>query len=58
MCDQAFTIQITAARQNETNTRLAQRSPLGKNAKSFLRRTGAHYPQGEPAAAQTLKIIE
>jgi hypothetical protein len=40
------------------NTRLAQRSPLGKNAESYLRLINAHYPMGKCAVGQTLKMIE
>jgi predicted Zn-dependent protease len=51
-------IELTAARKDDTYAKLAQRSPLGKNAESYLRLINAQYPQGEPAAGQTIKIIE
>jgi predicted Zn-dependent protease len=51
-------IQLITARKGDTYAKLAQHSPLGKNAESYLRLINAQYPQGEPAAGQTLKIIE
>jgi predicted Zn-dependent protease len=53
-----LTIKITTVKKGDTYTKLAQHSPLGKNAESYLRLINAQYPQGEPAAGQTLKIIE
>ena len=53
-----LTIKITTARKGDTYARLAQRSPLGKNAESYLRLVNEQYPQGEPAVGQTLKIVE
>ena len=37
---------------------LAQNSPLGKSAESYLRLINARYPSGEPQAGQRIKIIE
>ncbi|MDO8989560.1 MAG: M48 family metalloprotease [Sideroxyarcus sp.] len=51
-------IKLTSAKQGDTYAKLAQHSPLGKNAESYLRLINAQYPQGEPAAGQTLKVIE
>jgi predicted Zn-dependent protease len=53
-----LTITITTARKGDTYARLAQRSPLGKNAESYLRLINAQYPQGEPATGQPIKVIE
>ncbi len=53
-----LTIKLIAATKSETYAKLAQHSPLGKNAESYLRLINEQYPQGEPAAGQTLKIIE
>ncbi len=53
-----FTLNIVTAKKGDTYARLAQHSPLGKNAESYLRLINAQYPQGEPAAGQTLKVIE
>ena len=53
-----LTVTLTSARKGDTYARLAQHSPLGKNAESFLRLVNAQYPQGEPVAGQTLKVIE
>jgi predicted Zn-dependent protease len=51
-------IKLVIARKGDTYARLAQHSPLGKNAESYLRLINEQYPQGEPAAGQTLKIVE
>jgi predicted Zn-dependent protease len=53
-----LTIKLITAQKGETYARLAQRSPLGKNAEYYLRLINAQYPKGEPATGQTLKIIE
>jgi predicted Zn-dependent protease len=53
-----LTIKITTVKKGDTYAKLAHHSPLGKNAESYLRLINAQYPQGEPAAGQTLKIIE
>ncbi len=53
-----LTIKLITARTGDTYSKLAQHSPLGKNAESYLRLINAQYPQGEPVAGQTLKIIE
>ena len=37
---------------------LARNSPLGRNAVSHLRLVNGMYPSGEPAARQSLKVIE
>jgi predicted Zn-dependent protease len=47
-----------AAQAGRSILQLAQRSPLGKNAQSYWRLINAQYPQGEPAAGNTHKIIE
>ena len=51
-------IRLVTVRKGDTYARLAQHSPLGKNAESYLRLINEQYPQGEPAVGQTLKIIE
>ncbi|MBI5889778.1 MAG: M48 family metalloprotease [Nitrosomonadales bacterium] len=53
-----LTIKLITAQKGESYAKLAQRSPLGKNAESYLRLINAQYPQGEPATRQILKIIE
>jgi predicted Zn-dependent protease len=53
-----LTIKLIAAQKGESYAKLAQRSPLGKNAESYLRLINAQYPTGEPIVGQTLKIIE
>jgi len=51
-------IRIHAARQGDTYARLAQVSPLGKSAQSYLRLINAQYPDGEPQLGQRIKVIE
>ena len=53
-----LSIHIITARQGDTFARLAQNSPLGKSAESYLRLINARYPSGEPQAGQRIKIIE
>lgn len=51
-------INLITVKKGETYAKLAQHSPLGKNAESYLRLINAQYPEGEPVPGQTLKIIE
>jgi predicted Zn-dependent protease len=51
-------IRIITARQGDTYARLAQNSPLGKSAESYLRLINAQYPDGELQAGQRVKIID
>jgi predicted Zn-dependent protease len=51
-------IKLTTARKGDTYNKLAQHSPLGKNAENYLRLVNAQYPKGEPVAGQPLKVIE
>ena len=53
-----LTLKLITATKGDTYAKLAQHSPLGKNAESYLRLINAQYPQGEPAPGQTIKIIE
>jgi len=53
-----LSIHIITARQDDTFARLAQNSPLGKSAESYLRLINARYPSGEPQAGQRIKIVE
>ena len=53
-----LSIHVITARQGDTYTRLAQYSPLGKSAESYLRLINAQYPDGEPREGQRIKIIE
>jgi predicted Zn-dependent protease len=53
-----LSIKLITVKGGESYTKLAQHSPLGKNAESYLRLINAQYPQGEPVAGQTLKVIE
>jgi predicted Zn-dependent protease len=51
-------IKLITAKKGDTYAKLAQHSPLGKNAESYLRLINEQYPQGEPAVGQSLKTIE
>lgn len=53
-----FTLKLITAKKDDTYAKLAQRSPLGKGAESYLRLINAQYPQGEPTAGQPIKVIE
>ena len=53
-----FTLKLITAKKDDTYAKLAQRSPLGKGAESYLRLINAQYPQGEPTAGQSIKVIE
>lgn len=51
-------IRVIEARPGDTYARLAQNSPLGKSAETYLRLINAHYPDGEPHAGQSIKVVE
>lgn len=51
-------IRVIKARQNDSFAKLAQRSPLGASAESYLRLINAMYSEGEPRAGQFIKIVE
>lgn len=53
-----LTVRVITAKSGDTIARLAQRSPLGQSAESYLRLINALYPTGEPQAGQKVKIIE
>jgi len=53
-----LSIRVIAVQRNDTFASLAQRSPLGKSAESYLRLINAQYPSGEPQAGQRIKIVE
>jgi predicted Zn-dependent protease len=53
-----LSIRVITARQGDTYAKLAQNSPLGKSAESYLRLINAQYPNGEPQAKQRIKIVE
>lgn len=53
-----LSIRVITARQGDTFAGLAQHSPLGKSAESYLRLINASYPTGEPQAGQLVKIVE
>jgi predicted Zn-dependent protease len=51
-------IRVITARAGDTWAGLAQGSPLGKSAESYLRLINAQYPNGEPRPGQAIKIVE
>ena len=51
-------IKLITARAGDTYAQLAQHSPLGKAAESYLRLINGNYPQGEPTPGQYVKIVE
>ena len=51
-------IRVITARAGLTFAELAKTSPLGRFAEGHLRVINGLYPAGEPAAGETLKIIE
>jgi predicted Zn-dependent protease len=51
-------IHIVTARAGDTYAALARRSPLGRNAESYLRLINAQYPKGEPVAGQSIKVVD
>lgn len=53
-----LTLRVVKARQGDTYARLAQGSPLGSSAESYLRLINAQYPSGEPQPGQRIKIVE
>jgi predicted Zn-dependent protease len=53
-----LSIKLVSATASDTYAKLALDSPLGKNAEKYLRLINAQYPQGEPVAGQSIKIIE
>ncbi len=51
-------VKIITVKTGDTYAELARRSPLGKNAESYLRLINAQYPKGEPTPGQSIKIID
>ena len=51
-------IKLVTVRAGDTYAGLAQHSPLGKAAESYLRLINGNYPQGEPVPGQYVKIVE
>lgn len=51
-------VRVITAKAGDTIAKLAQRSPLGQSAESYLRLINALYPSGEPQAGQKIKVIE
>lgn len=53
-----LTVRVITAKAGDSIAKLAQRSPLGQSAESYLRLINALYPSGEPQAGQKIKVIE
>lgn len=53
-----LSIRVIHVRPGETYAKLAQGSPLGKSAETYLRLINAQYPDGEPQPGQAVKIVE
>ncbi|MBI1174473.1 MAG: M48 family metalloprotease [Sideroxydans sp.] len=51
-------LNLITARPGDTYARLAEYSPLGKNAESYLRLINGAYPTGEPVPGQLIKTVE
>jgi predicted Zn-dependent protease len=53
-----LSITLIKPRAGDTYAELARRSPLGKQAESYLRLINGDYPQGEPRPGQLVKVVE
>lgn len=51
-------LHMIRALAGDTYGKLAQNSPLGKSAESYLRLINAQYPAGEPKVGELIKIVE
>ena len=51
-------ITLITARPGDTYAKLAEYSPLGKNADGYLRLINGAYPKGEPTPGQLVKVVE
>ena len=51
-------IRTIIATKGLSYAELATNSPLGSNAENYLRLLNGQYPEGEPVAGQTIKIVE
>ena len=54
----ALEIKIITATRDSSYAGLAEESPLGANAESYLRLLNGQYPSGEPASGQMIKIVK
>lgn len=52
-----LTLHVITARTGDTFASLAQDSPLGQSAESYLRLINASFPSGEPQAGQLIKLV-
>ncbi len=52
-----LTLHVITARHGDTFAKLAQGSPLGQSAESYLRLINARYPDGEPQVGESIKLV-
>lgn len=52
-----LSLHVITARAGDTFASLAQNSPLGESAESYLRLINAMYPVGEPQPGQLIKLV-
>lgn len=52
-----LTIHVIPVWAGDRYAKLAQQSPLGKSAESYLRLINAQYPSGEPQLGQRIKVV-
>lgn len=51
-------VRAVRVQTGDTYSKLAQHSPLGQSAESYLRLINAQYPSGEPEVGKLIKIVE
>ena len=51
------TLKIITTKAGDNYSKIAQNSPLGNQAEAYLRLINAHFPQGEPAPGQQIKVV-
>jgi len=51
------TLKVITTKAGDQYSKMAQNSPLGNHAESYLRLINAHFPQGEPAPGQQIKVV-
>jgi len=51
-------VRLVRARQGDTFSSLAKKSPLTEYSESILRLINGKFPDGEPAAGELIKLIE
>jgi predicted Zn-dependent protease len=54
----ALAIRTITATRGMTYAALAEESPLGMQAESYLRLLNGQYPEGEPVPGQLIKVVK